>query len=231
MSRRAIALTTERRYWRAGFDLIAGIDEVGCGCLAGPVIAAAVVLPVEGGIKGAVDSKLLRAEQREVISEIIHRKALAVGVGAASPREIERLNIRRAAGLAMSRALHRLPFTPHAVLIDGRPQPELGDHLAILKGDRTCHSIACAAIVAKVLRDGLMRRLARVYPDYGWDHNVGYATRDHREALARLGATAHHRRTFLGVQYELEFDGGLERSGEHAEDSPTALEAARSERG
>ena len=231
MSRRAIALTTERRYWRAGFDLIAGIDEVGCGCLAGPVIAAAVVLPVEGRIKGAVDSKLLRAEQRETISEIIHRKALAVGVGAASPREIERINIRRAAGLAMRRALHRLPFTPHAVLIDGRPQPELGDHLAILKGDRTCHSIACAAIVAKVLRDELMRRLARVYPDYGWDHNAGYATRDHREALARLGATPHHRRTFLGVQYELELNGDIEGSEGPVEDPVAGVEALRAERG
>lgn len=230
MSRRAIALTTERRYWRAGFDLIAGVDEVGCGCLAGPVIAAAVVLPVEGGIKGAVDSKLLRAEQREAISEAIHRKALAVGVGAASPREIERLNILRASGLAMRRALQRLPFTPHAVLIDGRPQPELGDHLAMLKGDRTCHSIACAAIVAKVLRDGLMRRLARVYPDYGWDHNVGYATRDHRDALARLGATAHHRRTFLGIQYELKLDGDLEGAEGVADDGGVDLEAARPQR-
>jgi len=204
MGRRAIALTTERRYWRAGFEHVAGVDEVGCGCLAGPVVAAAVVLPVEGGIKGAVDSKLLRAEEREAIAEAIHARALAIGIGAASPREIERLNILRAAGLAMQRALERLPITPHAVLIDGRPHPELGDHLAIPKGDTKCHSIACAAIVAKVMRDRLMRRLARVYPDYGWDHNAGYATRDHRHALERLGATPHHRRTFLGVQYELD---------------------------
>jgi ribonuclease HII len=131
----------------------------------------------------------------------------------------------------MRRALHRLPFTPHAVLIDGRPQPELGDHLAILKGDRTCHSIACAAIVAKVLRDELMRRLARVYPDYGWDHNAGYATRDHREALARLGATPHHRRTFLGVQYELELNGDIEGSEGPVEDPVAGVEALRAERG
>lgn len=206
MGRRAIALTLERRYWRAGFEHVAGVDEVGCGCLAGPVLAAAVVLPVESGIKGAVDSKLLNADQREAIAEEIHQKALAVGVGAASSREIERLNIRRAAALAMRRAIDRLSVTPDTILVDGRPQPELGDHVAIPKGDRKCQSIACAAIVAKVVRDRLMRRLASVYPDYGWDHNAGYATRHHREAIGRRGATPHHRLTFLGVQYELALD-------------------------
>lgn len=204
MGRRAIALTTERRYWRAGFQHIAGVDEAGCGSLAGPVVAAAVILPVEGGIKGAVDSKLLSAARREEIAEAIYESAVAVGVGAASAREVERLNVRRASGLAMERALRRLPFTPDTVLIDGRPQPCLGDHLAIVKGDRKCHSIACAAIVAKVVRDRLMGRLARAYPGYGWEHNVGYGTADHRDGLDRLGPTPHHRRTFLGVQYELD---------------------------
>ncbi|MGD2216720.1 MAG: ribonuclease HII [Gemmatimonadales bacterium] len=206
MGRRAIALTTERRYWRAGFQHIAGVDEVGCGSLAGPVVAAAVILPVEGGVKGAVDSKLLSAARRAELAEAIYASAEAVGVGAASAREIERLNIRRASGLAMERALKHLPFTPDTVLIDGRPQPCLGDHLAILKGDGKCHSIACAAIVAKVVRDRLMGRLARVYPGYGWEHNVGYGTRDHREGLDRLGPTPHHRRTFLGLQLELDLD-------------------------
>jgi ribonuclease HII len=206
MGRRAIALTRERGYWRAGFQHIAGVDEVGCGCLAGPVVAAAVVLPVEGGVKGAVDSKLLTAAEREEIAESIYDRALAVGIGAASAREIERLNIRRASGLAMERALRHLDLVPDTVLIDGRPQPELGDHLAIVKGDRKCQSIACAAIVAKVVRDRLMARLSKVYPDYGWDRNAGYATAEHREALNRVGITPHHRRTFLGIQYELELD-------------------------
>jgi ribonuclease HII len=206
MGRRAIALTTERRYWRAGFPHIAGVDEVGCGCLAGPVVAAAVVLPVEGRIKGAVDSKLLSAPQRKEISEAILDRALAVGVGAASTREIERLNIRRASALAMERALKQLPLTPDTVLIDGRPQPSLGDHLAIVKGDRKCHSIACAAIVAKVVRDRLMARLASRYPGYGWEHNVGYSTEDHRTGIEQHGVTPHHRRTFLGVQYSLQLD-------------------------
>ncbi len=211
MGRRAIALTTERRYWRAGFHHIAGVDEVGCGSLAGPVVAAAIVLPVEGGVKGAVDSKLLSPEQREEVAARVRGQALAVGIGAASAREIERLNIRRATGLAMKRALERLPFIPDCVLIDGRPQPSLGDHIAIVKGDRSCHTIACAAIVAKVVRDELMVRLARNYPEYGWDHNVGYGTADHRVALETLGPTPHHRRTFLPAQFELDlaFPAGL----------------------
>ncbi len=204
MGRRAIPLTMERRYWRAGFKHIAGIDEVGCGSLAGPVVAAAVVLRVEGGVKGAVDSKLLSASQRTEIAERVRQRALALGIGAASAREIEQLNVRRATALAMERALKRLPFIPDCVLIDGRPQPSLGDHLAIVKGDRKCQSIACAAIVAKVVRDDLMARLDRIYPEYGWDHNVGYGTPDHRAAIDRLGATPHHRRTFLNKQYELD---------------------------
>jgi ribonuclease HII len=204
MGRRAIALTTERRYWRAGFQYIAGVDEVGCGSLAGPVLAAAIVLPVEGGVKGAVDSKLLRPAQREEIAARVRDGAVALGIGAASAREIERLNIRRATALAMKRALNRLPILPDCVLIDGRPQPSLGDHLAFVKGDRTCHTIACAAIVAKVVRDELMVKLAEKHPGYGWDHNFGYGTPDHREAIDRLGPTPHHRRTFLNSQYELD---------------------------
>lgn len=210
MGRRAIALTTERRYWRAGFDCVAGVDEVGRGSLAGPVLAATVVLPVEGGVKGVVDSKLLSATDREAIAERIRERALGLAVGAASAREIERLNIERASCLAMQRALRRLGLTPHCVLIDGRPQPALGDHLAIIKGDRKCHSIACAAIVAKVMRDRLMAQLAGRYPGYGWEHNAGYATADHRQAIAELGPTPHHRRTFLGVQYSLPLEDGLD---------------------
>ena len=204
VGRRAIALTTERRYWRAGFQYIAGVDEAGCGSWAGPVVAAAVVLPVESGVKGAVDSKLLSPARREAIADSIYERAVAVGIGAASAREVERLNVRRASGLAMERALRHLPRVPDTVLIDGKPQPCLGDHLAIIKGDRKCHSIACAAIVAKVVRDRLMHRLAERYPGYGWERNVGYGTRDHREGIERLGPTPHHRRTFLGVQYVLD---------------------------
>ncbi len=204
MGRRAVALTTERRYWRAGFPYVAGVDEVGCGSLAGPVVAAAVILPVEVGVKGAVDSKLLNAKDREELATAIRERALALGIGAASTREVERLNVFRAAGLAMERALRRLSLSPHCVLIDGRPQPRLGDHRSIIRGDRKCHSIACASIVAKVLRDRLMTLLADHYPEYGWEHNAGYATREHKRALIDVGVTPHHRRTFLGVQYALD---------------------------
>lgn len=203
MGRRAIALTTERRYWRAGFQYVAGVDEVGCGSLAGPVVAAAVILPIEGGVKGAIDSKLLTAKQREEIADQIRARAVGIGVGAASAREVERLNVYRAAGLAMERAVRNLPITPHCVLIDGRPQPCLGDHRSIIKGDRKCHSIACASIIAKVLRDDLMTRLAEHYPHYAWERNAGYGTREHRRALDQVGVTPHHRRTFIGVQYAL----------------------------
>ncbi len=210
MGRRAIALTTERRYWRAGFQYVAGVDEVGCGSLAGPVVAAAVILPIEGGVKGAIDSKLLTAEQREEIAAHIRARAVGIGVGAASAREVERLNVYRAAGLAMERAVRNLPITPHCVLIDGRPQPCLGDHRSIIKGDRKCHSIACASIIAKVLRDDLMTRLAERYPHYAWERNAGYGTREHRRALDQVGVTPHHRRTFIGVQYALALGGEAE---------------------
>ncbi len=222
MGRRAIALTTERSYWRAGFPHVAGVDEVGRGSLAGPVVAAAVILPIEGGIKGVVDSKLLTAPQREALAEQIMKRALAIGVGAASAREIERLNVHRATGLAMERALRRLSVAPDCVLIDGRPQPRLGDHRAIIKGDRKCHSIASASIIAKVTRDRLMVRLAQHYPGYSWERNVGYATPEHRRALHLLGVTPHHRRTFLGVQYELEleFDAAGEGSALQAASVP-----------
>lgn len=124
-------------------------------------------------------------------------------MAAATPREIERWNIRRATILAMRRALCRLPLEPERVLVDGLPLPGLGPHLAILHGDRRCHSIACASIVAKVFRDRLMRRLAARYPGYGWAHNAGYATDEHRAAIATLGLTRHHRRTFFPAQFEL----------------------------
>ena len=206
MGRRAIALTTERRYWRAGFPYVAGVDEVGCGSLAGPVVAAAVILPIEGRIKGVVDSKLLKPADREELAEAIYDRALAIALGAASAREVERLNIYRASGLAMRRAVSRLSTAPHCVLIDGRPQPCLGDHRSIIKGDRKCHSIACASIVAKVLRDHLMKLLGARYPQYGWEHNAGYATAEHKRALHQVGITPHHRRTFLAVQYALDLE-------------------------
>jgi ribonuclease HII len=156
-------------------------------------------------IRGLDDSKVLTALQRAKFAVKIRERAFAVAVGAASVREIDRLNIRRASILAMERALHRLGFVPAHVLIDGLPCPELGcEHEAIVDGDARCHSIAAASVIAKTIRDYLMDRLAARYPGYCWETNRGYATPEHLDALQRLGPTRHHRYSFEPVsQLEL----------------------------
>lgn len=199
-------LSFEEEGWAAGCRHVVGVDEVGYGPLAGPVVAAAVALREGQRFEGAVDSKLLAPKRREELAEVIRSRCLAWGVAAASCREIERLNARNAAALAMRRALHRLPFEPDLLLVDGKPVPGLGKHTSIVKGDLRCHSIACASIVAKVTRDRLMRRLGRRYPAYGWESNKGYRTREHKAAIREFGPTPHHRRTFAGVlQVDLPF--------------------------
>jgi ribonuclease HII len=200
-------LLIEEAYWEQGLQYIAGVDEAGRGPLAGPVVAAAVILPRGLAISGVDDCKKLTPETRERLAVEIRRHAIALGVAAASSAEVDRLNILRATHLAMLRAVRRLPVQPEHILVDGRPVPELGEtHTAIVKGDELVHGIACASIVAKVVRDRLMRRLSPRYPGYGWEQNVGYATRAHREAVERLGLTPHHRRSFLPDQ--LTFDLG-----------------------
>src|SRR5688572_8495040 len=183
---------------------IAGVDEVGRGPLAGPVVAAAVVLPLECWIDGVADSKRLTADRRTDLYARILQTCVAYGVGAASAREIDRINIRRATALAMQRALRRLGLVDH-VLVDGLAVPELGleTHTAIIGGDNCVHCISAASIIAKVTRDRLMTRLAARYPDYGWDRNMGYATAEHLEVLDRLGPTPHHRQSFQPCQYSL----------------------------
>ena len=200
-------LRPERALWQAGVVRVAGVDEVGVAPTCGPVVAAAVIMPVNcRRIAGVRDSKTLSAAQRERLDPIIRRRALAVGVGAASVAEIDRLNIYHATHLAMRRAIARLGGHDH-VLVDGNRivgfQEHVGPYTSIVDGDASCYSIACASIVAKVVRDRLMRRLAARYPGYGWEHNAGYATADHREALQRLGPTPFHRRSFAPVQVAL----------------------------
>jgi ribonuclease HII len=161
------------------------------------VLAAAVILPPNVGLKGVDDSKRLPIEKREALFIEIREKALCIGIGAASTREVDRLNILRATHLAMARAVSRLHRLPQQIIVDGLPVATLGDgHVAVVDGDAKVHCIACASIVAKVVRDRLMRRLAGRYPGYGWDHNVGYGTADHMGAIVELGLTPHHRRSF-----------------------------------
>jgi ribonuclease HII len=203
---------------------VAGIDEVGRGPLAGPVVACAVVMPPDArAIAGVDDSKRLTAPERERLERLIRRRALAVAVGAASAREIDRLNIYHATVLAMRRALarlhHVLGFAPHHILLDGKPIRTLGvEHTAVVGGDGKVHSIACASIVAKVTRDRLMTSLSRRRPGYAWERNAGYATAAHRAGLAELGLTPHHRRSFLQpVQGELDLGVLDDLTGESTE--------------
>ena len=183
---------------RSGTRLIAGVDEVGRGPLAGPVVAAAVILLVP--VEGLADSKVLAAPQRERLAAAL-QGAARIGVGAASVSEIDRLNVLQASLLAMRRAVLRLGCLPDLALIDGNRTPELPCPAeAIVDGDALIPAISAASIIAKVTRDALMRRLAGRYPGYGWDTNVGYATALHRAALQHLGPCRHHRRSFITVQ-------------------------------
>ena len=199
-------LEREIAFWHAGGGLIAGVDEAGRGPLAGPVVAAAVVFPPFCKvIRGLRDSKLLPPVKRSRLALVVRARALAIGVGAASVREIDRLNIRRASILAMRRALARLPLRPEVVLVDGLPCPELGRaHEAIVDGDAHCHSIAAASVIAKTVRDRLMELLGRRHRSYAWDSNKGYATPEHLAALMAVGFSSHHRKSFAPVvQLEL----------------------------
>lgn len=201
-------LRRERALWQAGRIVVAGIDEVGRGPMAGPVVAAAVVFPVgTRSIPRLNDSKVLSPDVRAALVPVIRRVALAIGVGAASVHEIDRLNIRRASILAMQRALARLGLEPDAILVDGLPVPELArPHEAIVNGDARCQSIAAASVIAKTVRDRLMERLGPRHPQYRWDENKGYCTADHLGALAAFGPTPHHRRSFEPVsQLRLDF--------------------------
>lgn len=187
----------EQAYWDRGLTLVAGVDEVGRGPLAGPVLAAAVVLPPGVAIRGVDDSKKLTAEKRAELYEEIRANAVAIGVAGASTREVDRINILRASHLAMKRAIERLGCTPEHVFVDGLPIAELGpEHTAVVDGDAKVHCIACASIVAKVVRDRIMHLLATRYPGYGWETNAGYGTPAHRGAIIELGLTPHHRRSF-----------------------------------
>ncbi|MCF1710603.1 ribonuclease HII [Tabrizicola sp. J26] len=190
----------EARVLARGPNRIAGVDEVGRGPLAGPVVAAAVILSPDGIPPGLNDSKRLTAKRREELNLILRQTAI-FALGQASVEEIDALNILNASLLAMKRAVAALPLAAQHLLIDGnRLPPDLPCSAeAIVGGDARCLSIAAASIIAKVERDRIMVDLAQQHPGYGWESNAGYPTADHRAALKKLGVTAAHRRSFRPV--------------------------------
>jgi ribonuclease HII len=182
---------------------IAGVDEAGRGPLAGPVVAAAVVLDPAFIPNGIADSKALDARSRQSVYQLIVATA-QVGIGVAGVDRIDTDNILNASLWAMAQAVERLDCRPRLVLVDGNKSPHLGcTTRTIVQGDAKCLSIAAASIVAKVVRDAMMAELARDYPHYGFDRHKGYGTREHHEAIARHGVTPHHRRSFRPVQLAL----------------------------
>lgn len=197
MARVPAMRTLENALRRVGFCHVAGVDEVGRGCLAGPVVAAAVVLHPDRHIPGVCDSKLVPPEERERLFERIVRHAVAWAVASADPREIDHINIHQASLTAMRRAILGLAPLPDVVLVDafrvpGLPMAQRG----VPHGDRRCSAIAAASIVAKVTRDREMRELHARDPRYGFDRHKGYATADHLDAVARFGYSEVHRRSF-----------------------------------
>jgi ribonuclease HII len=194
--------------------IVCGIDEAGRGPLAGPVVAAAVILDrkkIPRRLRAELDdSKKLNAGEREEFALMIRQCAIKVGVGAASVREIERINILQATFVAMRRALMRMGVMPDIALIDGNQPPPLPCAVkTVIGGDGLSLSIAAASVIAKTTRDRLMRSLALRYDGYGWMTNVGYATEEHRAAIISLGPTRHHRMTFAPLQLSLAFDTNL----------------------
>lgn len=186
-----------KNYYEQG-RVEAGCDEAGRGCLAGSVYAAAVILPPDYHNERLNDSKKLTARQRYALRQDIERDAVAWAVGVVTPQEIDQINILNASILAMHRALDQLQVRPEAIIVDGnrfKPYRDL-PHTTIVKGDGKYLSIAAASILAKTYRDDEMVCLAQEYPDYDWQHNMGYPTRKHREAIRQHGITPYHRRTF-----------------------------------
>lgn len=201
LARLAEMAAVERSLRAEGFRAIAGTDEVGRGCLAGPVVAAAVILP-DDVMPGVNDSKLLSHDERALLCRRILGRAVAVGVGVVEPATIDRINILRASKLAMKVAVEGLPCRPEillldAVLIESLQMPQV----PLIQGDRRCVSIAAASVVAKVYRDLLMESYDRCYPQYDFANNRGYGTESHYRALERFGPTPIHRRSFEGVDH------------------------------
>lgn len=200
-ARMGVLLKVERELWRSGIARIAGVDEVGVGPLAGPVVAAAVILPPDVRLRGIDDSKKLNAARRDELAVRIRELAVAVGVGIVEVEDIDRLNIYHAALEAMRRAVVSLAVAPEHVVVDARRVPGIDlPQTPLIKGDSRSYSVAAASIVAKVTRDTMMLELDRQFPDYGFGEHMGYATARHLAALERLGPCRIHRRSFSPVR-------------------------------
>lgn len=182
----------------SGIYTEAGCDEAGRGCLAGPVFAAAVMLPRDFHHPLLNDSKQMTRKHREELVPIIEREAVTYAVSSVSAEEIDRINILKASITGMHRALDCLTETPQLILVDGNRFIKYKDirHICIVKGDAKFASIAAASVLAKCNRDWFMERIAKEYPQYGWDRNMGYPTKEHREAIRRFGASPYHRMSF-----------------------------------
>jgi ribonuclease HII len=198
-------LIFERRARENGYTRVAGLDEAGRGPLAGPVVAAAVILQPDTCLQGVDDSKRISSARRYNLFDIIKQSAQTVGIGLARCWEIDTVNILEATRLAMVRAITKLSDKPDYLLLDAIRIPSLQiPQEPIVKGDRLSHSIAAASIIAKVTRDRIMEYWDTRYPQYGWRKNKGYGTRDHLEAIRRFGPCPLHRKTFRGVCHPVE---------------------------
>lgn len=197
-------LRFENKAKRLGHSVIAGVDEAGRGPLAGPVVAAAVVLPDGFSLPGLTDSKKLSANQREQFYSVIHEKAVCAASFIVEPEVIDSMNILRASLMAMEGALSKLSPRPDYVIVDGnRPVKWAGAQRTLVKGDSLSLSVAAASVVAKVERDMIMRKLALAWPEYGFDRHKGYAVAEHLEAIVKHGPCPAHRKTFRGVRERL----------------------------
>jgi ribonuclease HII len=190
---------------RQGYRAVAGIDEAGRGPLAGPVVAAAVILPEDFDLPGLNDSKQLSEKKRNQLYPLIHEQALAVGIGVSRAGEIDQVNILQATLLGMSRAVGRLSFPPDFLLVDGITPVPIGiEQKTLKKGDSRSLSIAAASVVAKVVRDRIMVAYDRLFPEYGFAGHKGYGSQQHRDAVAKYGPCLCHRRSFAGVKEHCE---------------------------
>lgn len=188
--------------------LIAGCDEAGRGCLAGPVVAAAVILPNNFKNKMLNDSKLLSEKKRDLLRKVIEKQATCWAIGIVSPAEIDKINILNASFLAMHRAIKKLYIEPEFLIIDGNrfnPYQSI-NHECIIKGDGKYLVIAAASVLAKTYRDDIMKKLADEFPDYNWQNNKGYPTKQHRNAIKKIGISKHHRKSFQLLPSQLSLE-------------------------